>query len=305
MRIASLLPSATEILYSLGAGDEIVCVTHLCPQPEDNPKLVVSRSLFEGSSYTQEEIDTFLRMLGHQARGLLAIDEEKFAACTPDVTFIQGSCELCGSGQQADEVVMASIPGSPRLLMLQPHSLGEVMADIRRIGQAAGRAPEAETLLSDLRQRMMRLMRRAGAATRKGRRRVVLLEWVDPPMVGGLWLPELIDAAGGLPVLGAPQRPATQTPWKDIVAAQPEVLLIVPTGFSLARAAEEANLLTQRSEWETLPAVRSGEVYALDGERFFHGPTPALIDSLELLASVLHPQEFGEPEQADAVLRLG
>jgi len=305
MRIASLLPSATEIIDALGAGDDLVCVTHKCPQREDAPRPVVTSDPFAESPYAPKEIAVFLRMFApHLSQGAIVVDEEKLAAYAPEVVFVQGSCDVCApSGTQAP-AGEARLGDSARVITLQPHSLGEVLADIRRIGQAIGRAREAEKLLAGLRKRMMRVMRAASAAARQRRQRVVLLEWVDPPMAGGLWLPELIEAAGGLPALGARQVPAVQTPWRDIVAARPEVLLISLASFPVDWTAGELRLLRRRPEWPDLPAVASGNVYVLDGQRFFHAPVPRIIDSLELLASILHPDTFGPPAHPAAVRHL-
>jgi iron complex transport system substrate-binding protein len=291
-------------LYALGAGDEIVGVTYACPQLRGKSIPIVSHDLFETSGYTKEQIASFLRMLGHQAQGLFSVDEAKLAECAPDVVFVQGSCEMCAPGETPGEGTLPGLPGSPRVVMLQPHSLGEVMADIRRIGEVIGRQPEAETYLASLKQRMMKVMRLASAAARPKRKRVLLLEWVDPPNACGLWLPELIDAAGGVPLLGSPQAPATHTQWETIVAAQPDVLIVAPTGFGVEAAIGEIDLLKKRDQWDSLPAVAGGEVFAADGAAYFYQPNARVVDSLELLASVLYPAAFGEPVGVVAARRV-
>ena len=304
MRIVSLLPSVTRVLYALGAGDDIVGVTYACPQPDGQSKTVVSHDMFATSGYTSEQIAAFLRMLGHQAQGLFTIDEAKLEECAPDVVFLQGSCDLCVPGTSSNEGTLAGISGNPRAIMIQPHSLGEVMADIRRIGEVANRKLEAETFLSTLKQRMMKVMRLAAGAARGKRKRVLLLEWVDPPTACGLWLPELVDAAGGIPLLGSPQKPAVPTPWEQVLNANPEVVIVSPAGFGLEGATKETELLRKREGWSSLAAVASGDVYVVDGTRFFFQPDDRVIDSLELIASILYPEIFAEVHRSDA-LRLG
>ena len=307
MRIASLTPSVTETLLSLGAGDELVAVTHRCSATNAMDIPAVTLDPFGDTNYSPKEVAIFSRMLGHAAQeGILAVDQEALAATRPDLVFMQGTCDLCapdGEESPAEGNVLTELDPATRVVTVQPHSLGEVLADIRRVGQTVGHAPQAEQLIADLRHRMMAVMR---SVTGGGiqRPRVVLLEWVDPPVAGGMWLPELIEAAGGLPVLGTRQAPAVQTPWHDVVNAQPDVLLLAITGFDTEAAAGELALLRKRAEWSDLPAVRDGRVFLLDGERYFHRATPTIIDSHELLASVLHPDRVDGARFADAVRPL-
>lgn len=306
MRIASLIPSATEILTRLGSDGELVAVTHRCAVPEGHSASVVTLDPFGDAQYSPKEIAVFLRMLGHASQeGMFAIDQERLAQANPDIIFMQGTCDVCAPGEDPeDSDVRRGLPASARVITLQPHSLGEALADIRSIGAAVGKAPEAEKLLSDLRRRMMTVLRAAAVAARGNRPRVVLLEWVDPPIAGGMWLPELVEAAGGYPALGVREQPGVQTPWNDIVAARPDVLILAVMGFTPDEAAGELPLLRKREEWPTLPAVESGRVYLLDGSRYFHRPTPDIIDSLELLAAVLHPEAFNESRYGDAIAPL-
>lgn len=304
MRIASLIPSVTETLVALGAEAEIVATTHLCAGSQNRSSSIVTLDPFGDSTYTPKEIAVFLRMLGHASQeGMFAVDQEALAATEPDVVFMQGTCEMCAPGEDPDEQggVLTGLPSETRVVTLQPHSLGEALANIRQIGQAVGRAPEAEKLLGDLRKRMMAIMRTASQASRGNKRKVALLEWVDPPIAGGMWLPELIEAAGGIPVVGTRHAPAVQTPWSDIVGAQPDVLIFAVTGFDIPSARDELPLLRKRDEWATVPAVQTGEVYLVDGEKYMHSPTPGIIDGLELLATILHSEEFDRGKYGDAI----
>lgn len=301
MRIVSLLPSVTRTLHALGASRDLVGVTYACPQPPDGNVPVVSHDMFETSGYTREQIVGFLRLLGHQAQGLFTIDEAKLEECAPDVVFLQGSCDTCAPGDTPNEGTLTGLAGAPRAITIQPHSIGEIMADIRRIGEVVGRRPEAETYLATLKQRMMKIMRLAAAAARPRRRRVLLLEWVDPPTAGGLWLPELVDAAGGTPVLGTPQKPGVATPWETIVAEDPDVIVAAPAGYGLESAVNEVELLRKRDGWDSLKAVKSADVFVADGARLFHHPDDRVIDSLEVLAGMIYPETFGMPLPADAL----
>lgn len=305
MRIASLVPSVTDTLLQLGAGAELVAVTNECRIPADLNPRIVTLDPFGNTEYSPKEIAVYLRMLGHAAQeGVFAVDQEALIETKPNIVFIQGTCELCAPGASVEgSVVFEGLPSDTQVMSFAPHSLGEVLSEIRRIGNAIGHAPEAETLIGDLRRRMMETMRQAAIAARGHRPRVALLEWVDPPIAGGMWLPELIEAAGGTPVVGTRQAPAVQTPWQDIVGAQPDVLIFALTAFDLDDTVGELPLLRKREKWSAIPAVRSGEVYLLDARNALHRASPKIIDGLELLAAILHPESFERDAFAGMILQ--
>jgi len=294
MRIASLVPSVTDTLLQLDAGGELVAVTNECRIPTDLNPRIVTLDPFGNTEYSPKEIAIYLRMLGHAAQeGVFAVDQDALVEMNPEVIFMQGTCELCAPGASVEgSAVFDGLPSTTKVISFAPHSLGEVLSEIRRIGNAVGHAPEAESLIGDLRRRMMATMRQAAVAARGRRPRVALLEWVDPPIAGGMWLPELIEAAGGTPVVGTRQAPAVQTPWQDIADAQPDVLVFALTAFDLNDTLGELPLLRKRDGWSDLPAVRAGEVYLVDGRNTLHRASPGIIDGLELLAAVLHPESF-------------
>jgi iron complex transport system substrate-binding protein len=301
MRIASLVPGVTETLISLGAADELVAVTHHCELPDGASVPAVTLDPFGNTSYSRKEVTVFLRMMGHAAQeGVLAVDQEQLAATQPDVVFMQGTCDSCAPGSEEDDgAVLEGLPSEARVITTQPHSLGEVLADVRRIGQAVGRAPEAETLLGDLRKRMMTVMRTAAMSARTRRPNVALLEWIDPPVGGGMWLPEIVEAAGGIPAIGTRQAPAIQTPWQSIVEAKPDVLVIALTAFDIDETVGELPLLRKKEGWADLPAVAEGEVYLIDGSRHLHRAAPSIIDGLALVATALHPDVFPKCSEKD------
>jgi len=289
VRIASLVPAATEIACALGAGNELVAVTHDCDYPPAVRALPrITRSTIAPGSDSLS-IDTQVRAAVERGESTFHLDPAALAAARPDVLLGQTLCEVCA-------VTIAHVPTTldpaPALVALDGHSLDGILADIVRVGDAIGRADAATALVADLRARIARVEEQVAGLRRPS---VVCLEWLAPLFNAGHWVPEQVAIAGGEDLLGRPLVPSIDVPWEDFVAADPEFLFLLPCGFDAERALSEAGVLVVRPEWQRLRAVRNGATYVLDGNAYFSRPGPRVIDGIELLASLLHPERVLAP----------
>jgi iron complex transport system substrate-binding protein len=298
MRIATLLPSATEIVAALGLADDIVAITHECDYPPEvrgRPVVVHPRvDSTAGSAAIDAQVEAALR----RGESLYRLDEDMLAAVRPDLIVTQDLCDVCALPGLDVDGVAARLPGPPRVLRLHPHSLDGVFREIEIVGAAAGRPEAARRLLADLRRRVHAVEQavrpaRGRGAGRSSPPRVLCMEWLDPPFCGGHWMPELVERAGGRDVLGRPGRPSFRIAWDAITAAAPDVVVLTVCGFDVPRTLAELPAVTARPEWRALPAVRAGEVYVTDGSSFFSRSGPRLVDGLEILAAILHPDLRG------------
>jgi len=305
MRIATLLPSATEIVAALGLADDIVAITHECDYPpEIRGRTVVVQPRVD-SSLSSAAIDAEVEGALRRGESLYRLDVDALAAARPDLIVTQDLCDVCALPSLDVEGIAARLPGAPRVLRLHPHTLEDVFRDIVSVGAAAGRAEEARRFVDALRARV-RAVEAATEGTRGGRPRVFCMEWLDPPFCGGHWMPEIVERAGGQEVIGRPGRPSFRVEWEAIAAAAPEVVVLTVCGFDVARTRAELPAVAARPEWRALPAAAAGHIYATDGSAFFSRSGPRLVDGLEIMASILHP-EFAVrwPAPPDAWVRLG
>jgi iron complex transport system substrate-binding protein len=289
MRICSLLPAATEIAFALGLGDALVGVTHECDYPpEAKQKPVVVRSVIDTARMTSEEIDRKVGEALQAGKGLYTIDELAFIDAAPDIILTQGLCDVCALDYNAVVKIAAKLSRQPTILSLNPHRLADVLEDIRRIGAATERLIVAEALVQDLQRRIDRVVHPRPAH----RPRVVCLEWYEPLYAAGHWAPEMVELAGGENMLGHKAEPSSKVEWRDVVAARPEVILLMPCGFDVRRTVKEATRLQRREGWNDLPAVRLGKVFAVNANAYFSRPGPRLIDGLEILAQLIRPEKI-------------
>jgi iron complex transport system substrate-binding protein len=305
VRIATLLPSATEIAAALGLAGDIVAITHECdypPEVRDRPVVVRPRV---DSGLSSAAIDAEVEDALRRGQSLYHLDEEALAAARPDLIVTQDLCEVCALPSLDVDSVAARLPGSPRVLRLHPHTLEDVFRDIATVGAAAGRADEARRLVGALRARVGAVEAARLGAGRAGTPRVFCMEWLDPPFCSGHWMPEIVERAGGREVLGRHGRPSFRVEWEAIAAAAPEVVVLTVCGFDAARTRAELPPVTARPEWQALPAVAAGQVYATDGSAFFSRSGPRLVDGLEIMAAILHPEAASWPTPPGAWVRLG
>jgi len=286
MRICSLLPGATEIVFALGLGDDLVGVTHECDYPADaKQKAVMVHSVIDAQRMSAGEIDRKVGELLQAGKGLYSIDDQAFGAAAPDVILTQGLCEVCALDYNAVVKAAANLPHRAKIISLNPHTLNELLDDILRIGEATERQSAAAVIVADLRQRIDQVSCREPDK----RPRVVCLEWFEPLYSAGHWAPEMVALAGGVDVLGRQGEPSAKIEWRQVVDARPDVILLMPCGFDVRRTVKEATPLRALPGWNELPAVKSGSVFALNGNAYFSRPGPRLVDGLEILARIIHP----------------
>ena len=291
MRIASLLPSATEIVCALGMEDDLVAVTHECDYPDSvRAKPVLTRSVLSGAS-SGAEVDRHIRELVHEGSSIYALDAPLLEALHPDLILTQELCEVCAVSYPIVERAVRRLGSSPQLVSLEPESLEDVFANIRFIGRLAGRADTAEQVCDSLRQRVALVEQRVAD---RPRRTVVCLEWVAPPFNCGHWTPELVTIAGGDERLGVARQPAHAIGWQQVIDADPEVVVVMACGFSLERSLQEVE--SARGQLYGLGA----DIWVVDGNAFFSRPGPRLVDSLEIMAGILHPGAVDAPHLATA-----
>lgn len=287
MRICSLLPGATEIAFALGLGDQVVGVTHECDYPpaaRDKP--VVVKSAIDSKRMSAAEIDRKVGELLEAGKGLYHVDEQALIAADPDIILTQGLCEVCALDY--DEVVKAAarLARRPKIVSLNPHRLTDLLDDILLVGEATDRQSAAKTIVAGLRERIERV----GWREPNSRPRVVCLEWFEPLYAAGHWVPEMVALAGGYDVLGREGEPSAKITWSEVVGANPEVILLMPCGFDTRRTVKEATPLRALPGWDRLPAVKTGKVFALNGNAYFSRPGPRLVNGLEILARIIHPE---------------
>jgi iron complex transport system substrate-binding protein len=297
MKIASLLPSATEIVYALGLGDDLIGVTDECDYPaEAVTKPVISRStLPQGRIQTPREIDEAVRARSGQNGQLYVLDRDLLRREQPDLILTQDLCRVCAvpTGQVQRALDELGLPES-KVVALDPRTLDEVIAQIELVGTLLDRGSRATELVEGLRGRVARVRE---VAKRVPTVSVFALEWSSPPFSAGHWIPDMIDAVGGTPVLAEKGAPSREVAWHEIRAAGPEVVVFMPCGYYLEEAEEEAESFLGQAEFADTPAARNGNVYAVDATSFFSRPGPRIVDGLEILAWAAHPDFYPTPPE--------
>jgi iron complex transport system substrate-binding protein len=288
MRIASLLPSATEILCALGLTDRIVGVSHECDYPPEivgRPVLTEPKLDPRGSS---AEIDAAVRRLVRDGLSVYRIREDELRAARPDLIVTQEQCEVCAvSFNEVEQAVRRLLDGPASIVSLKPNRLDDVIGDFARVAAAAGVSEAGTRLVTESRARLERIRARLRHA--RSRPRVACIEWLEPLMLAGNWIPEMVALGGGVYDLVESGAHSPTTTWEALAAAAPDVVILMPCGFSLEQTRRELPRLTARPEWQALPAVRNRRAYAADGNAYLNRPGPRIIDSAELLAGLIQP----------------
>jgi iron complex transport system substrate-binding protein len=282
MRIVSLVPSATEMLFALGLGGEVIAVTHECDYPEAARELPrVTRDVLP-HGLSSAEIDAAVKQRTLAGESIYALDTELLRDLRPDLIVTQALCAVCAVSYDDVRHIAEELDSQPRVIALDPRTLGEVLGDARTLAEATDRKDAAVELVRDASARIDRVR----LATRRARRpRVAALEWLDPPYAAGHWTPQLIDYAGGEDVLGFPGEHSEQRTWEEVRLARPDIVVVMPCGFDAPLAYREAEM-----HRDQLAAIGAGEVVAVDAAAYFSRPGPRVVDGLELLAHILHPE---------------
>ena len=286
MRIASLVPSATELLFALGLGDSVVAVTHECDYPAQAASLPhLTRSVIP-AGLSAAEIDEAVRERTGRGEAIYELDQGLLGELDVDLIVTQAVCEVCAVSFEDVRALASRLPTQPKVLSLDPSTIGEVMADIPRLAEAAGTPESGETLAEDAGQRIDAVRAAVEAAPRP---RVVALEWLDPVYIGGHWVPQMVELAGGEDVIGLPGERSRVVDWEEVGMTQPEVVLSMPCGMYAEQAAQEA------MEWRERLAPLGARVVAVDAAAYFSRPGPRIVSGLEALARALHPDAFPPP----------
>jgi iron complex transport system substrate-binding protein len=297
-RIVSFLPSATEIACALGLSESLLGITHECDYPpEVRTKPVVVRNVLPIEQMSQSEIDRAVAERMRAGLSLYQIDEPLLRELAPDLILTQDLCQVCAPSGNEVSQVLKSLPKTPQILWMTPRSLSEIFDNVRDLGTATGRTGEADALINDCQARLKTLSDRMSSATT--RPRVFCMEWLDPVYASGHWVPELVKIAGGIDELGAERGESVRVSWDDVAAWAPEVLVIMPCGFNLQQTMKQIWSVfgaygsgTGKSHFFNLPAVKNGNVYAVDANSYFARPGPRVVEGAELLARLIHPELF-------------
>ncbi len=291
MRIVSLIASSTEIVHALGFGDQMVGRSHECDFPTqvvDLPVCTGPKFKTDGTSY---EIDQRVKAILELSLSVYKVDAEKLNELEPTHIITQAQCEVCAvSLKDVEEAACQIITSQPQIISLQPDSLADIFDDVRRIAKGLGVVPVGEMMVEQLKGRMDVVAEQARAL--KNKPRIALVEWIEPMMAGGNWMPELIEMAGGINLFGEAGKHSPWMKWEELVASDPDVIIVSPCGFDIKRTLEEMHLISDRQEYSGLKAVKNGRVFVADGNQYFNRPGPRVLESLEMLAEMLHPDEF-------------
>ena len=299
MRIVSLLPSATEILFALGLDREIVGVSHECDYPSQartRPVVIHSRIPHDAKPV---EIDRLVREYVSRGESLYGVDADVLENLRPDLIITQDLCHVCAASPDDLATALSRFARPPEVLCLNPQDLGDVWRDILWVGEETGRGPRAEALVTEIGERLAAVESQIASSTE--RPRVAFLEWLQPFYVSGHWVPDMIAIAGGVDLFGRVRTPSFRVTLDEIVEAAPEMLLVSPCGYGAERATDEYKSMAFPEEWNALPAVRNGRVYALEANSFFSRSGPRLITGLEALAKLFHPA-IEIPREAEAAI---
>ena len=290
-RIISLLPSATEIVAALGLTKALVGRSHECDYPPSVKKLPACTEAQLNSQQPSGQIDAEVQSLLNAALSIYQIKIEVIENLQPTHIITQDQCDVCAvSFPEVEKAVASLVSSHPHLISLQPNLLQEVWADIERVAQALG--VSSQPVLAQLQERIQKIVSQTNRLPESQRPTVVALEWIEPLMGAGNWIPELIEMAGGKPLLGATGQHSTYFSWDNLIQVNPDIIIIMPCGFDLDRTGQEAQLLSQHSEWKNLKAVQQEKVFLTDGNAYFNRPGPRLVDSLEILGKIIHPELF-------------
>lgn len=287
MRIASLVPSATEMLFALGLGDSVVAVTHECDFPAQARALPHLTRTVLGDGLNAREIDTAVKTTVGEGRALYELDEERLAELAPDLIVTQAICDVCAVSYEDVLEVAARLPSQPRVLQQDPSTLGEMLEDVIRLGEATDLESEAHLVRSELEGRLASVRAAVSGARAP---RVIALEWLDPPFVGGHWIPEMISIAGGEDVAGPPGLKSPEVAWGALSGLGPDVVIAMPCGWYVSESHDQAI-----EHWDRIAKLGAGRVYAVDAASTFSRPGPRLVDGVELLGHVLHPDLVDPP----------
>ncbi len=294
MRICSFLPSGTEIVYALGLGDSLHAVSHECDYPKGalaKPKVV--RSRFDADKMSSQEIDHIVTEMYRRGERIYEVDEEILRDAAPDLVLTQELCDVCAVSYEDVRHAASRLAYPPNVVSLDPASIGNMLDDIQMVGDLCGVPDVASAFVAELNKRIDAVRSRAAAAVSTPR--VACIEWLEPPIVAGHWIPQMVELAGGADALAKPGEPSRRITMDELAASKPDVLALMPCGMDAKRARDEFYALENLAEWRELPAVSNGRAYFVDSGSYFSRSGPRLVDGLEQIAYMAHPDKFKKP----------
>jgi iron complex transport system substrate-binding protein len=293
VRVVSLLPAATEIAAALGLMDQVVGVSHECDFPKEaNARPRVTHCPVHNAGLASAEVDQWVRWALRDKGTIYTIDEPLLRDLRPDIILTQKLCDVCAVGYGTVARLAETLPGSPKVVNLEPTSLTDIFDDIRLVAEACSVPERAHEVIARLSERLEFVRHRADRISH--RPRCFLMEWVDPPFCSGHWGPELVEIAGGRDSLGRKNQPSAQVDWREVIDARPEIMVLALCGYDISHARRDYELLQSFPDFESIPAALDGEIYLVNASAYFARPGPRIVDSLEILAGILHPEEFSE-----------
>ena len=288
-RIVSFLPSATEVLYQIGAGDQIFGVTHECKFPESakrKPKVI--NSSFDPAKMNSKEIDNKIVELMQSGRDIYVIDDRILKEAKPDLTVAQGVCEVCSPFTKEINRAISILDYKPDILILDPHDLDDILISIMDVAERVGRIKEGRKLVVSLQNRIDSIRIRP----KQNKPKVLCLEWIDPFFIAGHWIPQMVEIAGGINGLGSYGKPSYRIDMDEIIKFDPDKIILMPCGFDIDSTLIEFEQAKISNKWKSLQAVQNNEIFAVDAGAYFSKPSPRTITGLEILAKIIHPDKF-------------
>ena len=295
-RIVSFLPSATEILYQLGAGDQLVGVTHECDFPEEaKSKPRVIHSSFDPTKMSSNEIDRQVVELMHSGGDIYLVDEQILKNANPDLIVAQGICDVCSPTTKEISKAVSILNNKPEVVILDPHNLDDILASILEVAKKIGKIVQAQNLIDSLRKRIEYVK----GKSKKSRPKVLCIEWLAPLFTAGHWVPQMVEIAGGINGISVIGEPSRRMKLEEAVVFDPDIIVLMTCGFDINRIHQEYSKLTSNGQWKSLRAVQNNRVYAVDANSYFSKPGPRTVTGIEILAKIINPKTFGELKTPD------
>ncbi len=295
LKVCSFLPAVTQMLYDMGLDEHLYGITFECPEQALREKQPVVRCILEGKELTSKEIDTLFSASKHQGKDLYYVDEPILEAIAPDIIFTQDMCDICQIDTECTAAAVSKLDKQPDLVSISPESLEDVFGSAITIAKAIGREEVAYSYLDGVHKRIDEVVDKLRGAKALPKR-VLLMEWLDPIFNCGHWIPHQIALAGGVDMLSNPSGDSIVTSWEKVVKYNPEILVIAPCGFTVNRTLEEMHVLTQKPGWNTLKAVKENQVFIADFDMFTQSSVNTLVNGIELLAGLFHPEAIQPPQ---------
>jgi iron complex transport system substrate-binding protein len=288
-RIVSFLPSATEILYELGVGDQIVGVTHECNYPEQaKTKPRVIHSSFDPDTMTSQEIDNKVVDLMHSGKDIYILDEQALKKANPNLIISQGICEVCSPYTKEVNRAVTILDNKPEVLILDPRNLDDILTNILEIAKKVGKEKEAQGFIGSLKKRIISVQTRP----KKSKPKILCVEWLDPLFTAGHWVPQLVEMAGGINGISSTGDQSRRMEIDETIKFDPDIIILMPCGFDVKRTILEYEKLTNNPQWKSLAAVQNSQVYAVNANEYFSKPGPRTVTGLEILAKIIHPETY-------------